>query len=135
MKSCAYCGRESVDEMTHCRECGTEFVTEPIGTKSPQPRDWAWIKTACGYAGAVSLIVFAYLLSFGPVMRYSATVISQSSITNATGFTTQRTVQYPRWVEVLYYPAFSMIDGVGDGGLAVPYWRYLQLWEIPQTQK
>jgi hypothetical protein len=27
MKSCAYCGRENLDDATHCRECGTdEFV-------------------------------------------------------------------------------------------------------------
>jgi hypothetical protein len=32
MKPCDYCGRENDDAATHCRECGTPFDKEKLGT-------------------------------------------------------------------------------------------------------
>jgi hypothetical protein len=131
MKKCAYCGRENADAAMHCRECGTGLVEENDVKPSGPPRNYTWIKVACVYIGMAFLAFFLYLLSFGPVARYSVTVISQSSITNANGFTTQRTVQYPRWVGVLYHPAFVLRSQGEAGGFAELYGQYLYWWEKP----
>ena len=135
MKKCSYCGREGAEEASHCLECGTEFVAESENAQAPQILDRTRIEVACGYAGAMFFIFSLYMLSFGPVTRYTPVVISQSSTTNASGFMTQRTLEYPGWVEIVYYPAISLVLSGGDGGPADFYCQYLRLWEKPETQK
>ena len=79
-------------------------------------------------AGVVLGLVIVYLLSFGPVYRYSGTVMSQSSktITNPVNgeivtFYRARTVKYPRWVSLVYRPAFRL----SDNGF---YAEYIRWW-------
>ena len=61
-----------------------------------------------------------YLLSFGPVSRFTATTTVTSS-----GVMTLRTTRYPVWVSILYYPAFAL-RFAGGGNL---YARYIAWWE------
>jgi hypothetical protein len=133
MKKCAWCGRENTGEATHCPACGTELVDTLMDTKPPPPRDWSWMKAACAYIGATLVAFLLYLLSFGPVTRFSATISQTTITTNGTSFTFRRTVAYPRWVGVVYYPAFSLTESGPEGILAGLYWRYLQWWEPPPT--
>jgi len=100
--------------------------------KPPPQRDWPWIRPAFGYIAVTVLAILFYLLSFGPVTRFSAT-ISQTTTTNGNTFTFQRTVTYPGWVGIVYYPAFSLTESGPDDTLAALYWRYLQWWEPPPT--
>ena len=127
MKSCAYCGRDNADEATRCLECGTEFVGKAVETQASEPVDWTWAKAAFRYSGILALIMLLYLLSFGPVTHYLATVTSRvlpnsgTAITNATRITlstdvTQTTVTYPRWIGVFYYPAMRLSGH--DGSLS-----------------
>lgn len=132
MKKCAWCGRENTVEARLCTACGTELVDAPMEAKPPPPRDWSWIKAPFGYIAVTVLVILFYLLSFGPVTRFSAT-ISQTTTTNGNTFTFQRTVTYPGWVGIVYYPAFSLTESGPDGILAGLYWRYLQWWEPPPT--
>ena len=130
MKNCAYCGHKNTDEATHCAQCGTELVADPAQAEPSKPHDLSGVKAFFRYVILAFLVVLVYLLSFGPVTRYSARVISQTTTTNANGFVTQRAVQYPRWVGIMYYPAFRL-TGRGDGIFSVLYWRYLEWWEPP----
>ena len=82
-----------------------------------------------------------YLLSFGPVERYCCTVTSQSS-PPATFMEDGQTVfrsevrsvryRYPRWVGIIYYPAFLLKSTRGENGL---YGSYLHWWENRASQK
>jgi hypothetical protein len=136
MKKCAYCGRENNDEAMHCQECGTEFAAPSVAAGPGQPRDLTWLEwlgCVLRYAGMIVLIGLLYLLSFGPVARYCCTVNSRTSastsytVNGQTVVTTVvRSVSYPRWVGIVYYPAFLMRSASGGNGL---YGRYLEWWE------
>jgi len=134
MKTCAWCGRENNDDATRCAHCGTEFAHQLKEPKPSQPRDWSWIKGVCVYGGASFLAVLLYFLSLGPVIRFSATV-SQTVTTNGTSFTFQRAAYYPGWVGIVYSPAFSLLHSGSEDTLSDFYWRYLQWWEPPPTNK
>ncbi|MGA2865831.1 MAG: hypothetical protein ABSF95_15270 [Verrucomicrobiota bacterium] len=135
MKTCAYCGRASSQEATHCHECGTELA-EPAEAKPSPPRDWAWLRYALAYTGVLFLVGLLYLLSAGPVSRYTGTVIFQGTNTPAAGVAvTRRVVRYPSAVMVFYYPAFSLAHGPRRGSLAELYRRYVEWWEEPSARK
>ena len=62
MKKCAYCGRETPDDSSHCGECGTAFI-EPAfpaassSTESPRgatPETVPAEETQCGYCGRLN---------------------------------------------------------------------------------
>jgi len=138
MKTCAYCGGENADEVEHCLTCGTELAVDPVDAKPKEPRDRTWIKVAFGWAAAAMTIILCYFLSLGPVIRSFGTVISSSSTvvsSNATtiAFTTTRAVSYPRWVAILYAPAFRLGLEPGAGNLGSLYYQYLEWWEKPKT--
>jgi hypothetical protein len=132
MKKCDYCGRENSDEAAHCGECGTEFVAPSVAKEPAEPRDrpWLdWLGLCLRLAAAILGIGLVYLLSFGPVERYCGKTISQTTLTTTntvnsqtTVITSVRRVTYPRWVGVVYQPAF-MVRG------NVVYERYLQWWD------
>lgn len=134
MKTCAYCGRASSQEATHCQECGTELA-EPVEAKPSPPRDWTWLRYVLAYTGVLFLVGLLYLLSAGPVSRYTGTVISPGTNTPATGVAVTRVVRYPLAVGVFYYPAFSLAHGPYRGSLAALYRRYVQWWEEPSARK
>jgi hypothetical protein len=145
MKTCAYCGRASSDEATHCHECGSELA-EPAEAKPSPPRDWTWLRYPLAYIGALLLVGLLYLLSFGPVLRYTGKMISTgpattpvivpgSSTTASVVVVTNRVVRYPRAVGLFYYPAFSLANGARRGGLAELYYRYVQWWNEPSARK
>jgi hypothetical protein len=92
------------------------------------PRERTGVKAALGYLLGAFLLVALYFLSFGPVMRICATRFSRTITTTATGFTHQVTISCPRWVYVVYYPAFALRDS-GEGGFAGLYRRYVEWWE------
>ena len=139
MKKCDYCGRENNDQARSCEECGTQLNDPPVDDKPAKPRDrtWLeWLEWALRYVIMIVLAGLLYLLSFGPVERYCGTVISQGStpakITGSgpvvilTGVGTVRAVQYPRWVGVVYRPAFWLESRSSGNGL---YARYLRWWQ------
>jgi hypothetical protein len=135
MKNCRYCGRENPDEARHCQECGTEFIEPTAKTEPAEParRDWLeGLGRAWCYAALILVAGLLYLLSFGPVERYCAKVSSQTAppaTFAANGQPTVvsvRRVSYPRWVAVIYYPAFLVRSSEGGNGW---YARYLQWWE------
>ena len=72
-----------------------------------------------------------YFLSLGPVMRSFAKVTSQASNMSATGFSISRTVAYPFWVGVVYYPAFCLAESGVAGGF---YQDYIDWWMEAGTQ-
>ena len=128
VKLCSYCGRENADEATHCSACATEFISEPAGLKPSLPRERTGVKAALAYLLGAFLLVALYFLSFGPVMRFCATLVSRTTTTTASGFTHQVTISCPRWVYVVYYPAFALRDS-GEDGFAGLYRRYIEWWE------
>src|SRR5207249_2919319 len=123
MKSCSYCGRENRDDADHCHECGTALAEPTAAAQlSDESAGLDWFVFLLRYAGTALLVVGLYLLSFGPVRRYCGTVISQTYIPASTNYTTtgsgystvirsssmMRTIRYPRWISIVYYPAFWM---------------------------
>ena len=136
MKKCSYCGRDNSDDAVHCRECGTEFVTPAAETEPAQPREGAWLEGLAHIlrlTGTILVIGFLYLLSLGPVGHFFSTVTAVTTPpatfgTNAqtTVVTIVRTVRYPGWVQVVYYPAFVMMSGSSGSSL---YGRYLMWWD------
>ena len=120
----------------HCRECGTEFVVPSVEVDPARPRDRVWLEWLAytlRSVGIILLIGFLYLLSLGPVTHFCGTVttVSPPTTTLSTSgqtpvVTTIRTVRYPLWVQVVYYPAFVMMSGAGGNGL---YGRYLMWWD------
>ena len=136
MKKCAYCGRENDDAAGRCRECGTEFAARSFEAQPAAPRDWTWVewlRYVLSYAGMVFFIGLIYLLSLGPVERCLFKVSPRTSTitTNTVNghpvltTTIKQTVSYPRWVGVVYYPAFLVRTGHGGNWL---YARYLDWW-------
>jgi hypothetical protein len=136
MKECAYCGRENTDEAGHCRECGTLLTIPSLDTKIARPRDWTWLEcpgTGLRYAGTILLIGLFYLLSFGPVERYSGRVTPLPPMLNLRSPTmVMMAVSYPRWVRIVYYPAFKLRSASGWNGL---YGRYLEWWHNQPGQR
>jgi hypothetical protein len=128
VKVCTYCDRNNNDNTTHCLGCGTEFETPaesetPAAAESPvAPPDTTWRDHALQYVGTALLIFFLYVMSLGPVMRFSGktTIVSP----------TMTKVAYPRWVGICYHPVFAMFGGKlypnGQGGIADAYGRYIQ---------
>jgi hypothetical protein len=53
MKVCSYCGRENDAAVTHCFECGTEFVAERADMAPVLRWGRTWIKAACGYIAVI----------------------------------------------------------------------------------
>lgn len=107
MKKCDYCGRVNADEAGNCVECGTALIEstgkKPIG--EPQDPIWLeWLGTSLRYAGTLILAAFLYFLSYGPVDRYCNKVVTR--VSTPTMHTV--TVRYPRWVSILYRPAFYL---------------------------
>lgn len=129
MKTCAYCGRETVDDAAHCDECGSEFVEpQPVVVRD---REWTkWLGLALRYVLFILFFGLLYFLSFGPVWRYcrSAAPATTAAIANrlGSGFTVVRTVRYPTWVGIVYYPAFKLRSSAGPGSL---YASYLDWWD------
>ena len=132
MKSCGYCGRENSDVAANCSECGTQLM-EPAGAAlAARPHDRTWLQglgRGLVFVGLILILGLLYLLSFGPVEHYCGTVISQNSTPTsyvANGqmavLTSVRQVQYPRWVGILYHPAFML-----SGNRL--YRHYLQWWD------
>jgi len=128
MRTCRYCGRENADQAVHCPGCGTELAFAPVNQKAQKSRDWTWIKVAFRWVGAGIFVAILYFLSLGPVTRYFVT-ISQSSAPTPNGFILQRTLRCPRWVAIVYTPAFAL------RGISQLYDRYLDWWENQQAQK
>jgi hypothetical protein len=103
-------------------------------SKWKRDRTWLeWLGLALRWAGAVVVIGLLYLLSFGPVERYCAKVITKTKTPtayNADGQikanVTVTTVRYPGWVGIVYRPAFMLRAGSGGDGL---YGRYLLWWD------
>jgi hypothetical protein len=130
MKNCTYCGRENADEAMHCVECGTESVAE---RPAREPRDYKWLKVPCICVGGAIFVVLLYLLSFGPVMSYTGTVISKTTATYTNGFAAQGataiTITYPMWVATIYHPLFALSSRGDDDVFSELYWQYLHLWE------
>jgi hypothetical protein len=132
MKECAYCGRENADEAEHCRECGTQFVEQPVpkGLAEPRDRTWQeWLGRTLRAVGIVLAVGLLYLLSFGPVVRYfgKTTTLSQPTVTSsvkgqAAVLVSVRSVSYPVWVGIVYRPAFMMRENRY-------YEEYLRWWE------
>lgn len=120
MKSCAYCGRESKSDATHCCECGVAFAAEdsaPIPIRKPKLRlnGQPWL-----YCAALATIPILYFASFGPVSRCAARMSQATTNQNGMTFTVSYRITYPQWVFVLYRPAFMLADA-GDN----PYGRYV----------
>ena len=122
VKGCAWCGRDNSDDGSHCLECGSELA-DP---KPARPRDWSSIKGVSGYVFATLALVLFYFLSFGPVTRFSVTVSKTPATT---------VVSYPIWVGIMYHPALSLTDNASDGTVAGLYWRYLEWWQPPPTNR
>jgi len=122
MKTCAYCGSENPDEGTHCLSCGTELIPGPIDSKPKEPVDRSWIKDDFLWAGCALAFFVIYLLSLGPVERWTARVISSTTTPLPNGFVSRRVVSYPRWVGIVYAPAFWLRQS-GAGNL---YELYLE---------
>ncbi len=141
MKKCDYCGRENCDEAAHCRECGTKFPDAPALAKPVKPRDrtWQeWLTYTLRFIGIVLVTGLLYLLSFGPVEHYCGKVTSRTSTATTNTVNGQtivrsgvRTVRYPGWVGIVYYPAFVMQSGNGGNSL---YARYLRWWDDQSSQ-
>ena len=101
-----------------------------------QPRDGTWLEWLAyvlRLTGTILLIGFLYLLSLGPVVHFFGTVTTVSPplapfTTNGqmTVVTTVRTIRYPAWVRVVYYPAFVMMSGNVGSSL---YGGYLMWWD------
>jgi hypothetical protein len=133
MKLCAYCGRENQDEFTSCRECGTQFVDPAAGTESHDPHDFTWFKYALGYTSMFLAVACFYLLSLGPVTYYwGSTTRVVPPLRSPTGATMVSRTSYPRWVGVVYYPAFSLLSA---GGFDRIYSSYLAWWDTQKAQK
>ena len=107
------------------------LADKPVAEESVEPK----LRAGNGpgpvvwWVGVVLGLAIVYLLSFGPVYRYSGTLLSQSSKTftnpvsgEITAFHTFRTVIYPRWVTVVYRPAFRL----SDNGF---YAEYIHWWD------
>ena len=99
--------------------------------------DWTGLKYAVLAAGTFSVVAVLYLLSFGPVSRWTATTAAPMPpliVTNGTTttFTASYTITYPAWVGVFYYPAFELLSS-SEGTVAGLYQRYVQWWEKPRT--
>jgi len=77
------------------------------------------------------VVLLIYLLSLGPVQRCTGKVISYTTTPTANGFLGQRVVSYPRWVGVVYAPAFWLRQS-GPWDL---YDSYLEWWVIPESKK
>lgn len=132
MKSCTYCGRENEDGITFCQECGTEIVAPVAKQPSRKPLSWTGIKYAVLATGTLFVVAVLYLLSFGPVVRWTgtqATPVPQVAVTNRTSYSTSYIISYPVWVGVVYYPAFELLASGGGGDLGELYSRYVQWWE------
>ena len=130
MKTCSYCGQETADEVVNCPGCGTQFVAPPDEGKPRGSWDWSWMRPVCAYVGAGIVSLLLYLLSFGPVLRCSTVVISQSSWSNATNYTVQRTVRLPGWVQIVYYPAVSLTFGAwANAEFVRPCQSYIEWWQ------
>jgi hypothetical protein len=134
MKKCSYCGRENTDEAVHCAGCGTAFPTPPAAAPTRTPRDWTWLEWlgwCLRYVAVVLVIGLIYLLSLGPVERYIYKATSRTSTTTTSGVNGQTVVtrvvriSYPRWVGIVYRPAFLVRSSSGGNGL---YGRYLEWW-------
>ena len=71
MKTCGYCGRENDDVATHCKECGTSFITETPG-KFRDAANWT-PKSPLGLTFtsglAALLICTGIFFAIGRVMR------------------------------------------------------------------
>src|SRR3954467_15554677 len=140
MKTCAYCGHENADDRADCSICANELAVGPPDAKPKEPRDLTWLKAAAGWIGGAMIIILCYFLSLGPVSRSFGKVISSTPpMTSSTPGTsvmvvTTRVVQYPRWVGILYAPAF-LLRNSGPDGVGGVYGQYLDWWEKPQPQK
>jgi hypothetical protein len=134
MKSCTYCGLENEDENTFCQECGTEIVVPMAKRPSKKSLDWMGLKYAVLGAGALFVVAVLYLLSLGPVVRWTGTQaipVPLVTVTNGNSFTTSFVTSYPAWVDVVYYPALELLASGGGGNLGELYIRYIQWWEKP----
>jgi hypothetical protein len=134
MKSCTYCGRENENEAVSCQECGTEIAGATTEEPNKAPIDWAGIKYVVLAVSAIFGVLVFYLLSFGPVARWTGTkaVPAPVTVTNGNTFTMIYTVTYPAWVGVIYYPAFELIGSGGGGRISELYAHYMQWWENSQ---
>jgi zinc-ribbon domain len=134
MKSCTYCGRENEDGITFCQECGTEIVAPVAKQPSRKPVDWTGLKYAVFGVGALFVVAVLYLLSLGPVVRWTgsqAVPVPVVTVTNGISQTLYATTMYPAWVDVAYYPALELLASDGGGGLGELYSRYIRWWEKP----
>ena len=123
MRACSYCGRENPDAAEACNEGGTKLENLPTRPNEPAtevaPASELFDSTL-KIVGRILVVVLFYLLSFGPVSRFTRTVIVTSS-----GVETVCTVTYPVWVSTLYYPTFALRFAGGDN----LYARYITWWE------
>ena len=87
MKPCTYCGRENEAAATHCGECGTQFAATIAEVEPVQPRDSGTLKAFINIVGVMFLGVILYLLSFGPVLRWTATITNTPPPAAGTGGT------------------------------------------------
>jgi hypothetical protein len=83
--------------------------------------------------GSIGVVALAlYFLSLGPVTRYWCRTTPVVPLVTAGGVTKTSTTTYPRWVVIVYYPAFSLLSG---GNLGGAYSRYLGWWNTQEPQK
>jgi hypothetical protein len=64
MKTCDYCGRENADDTAHCRECGTQFVSEDDPRFFQSPERVAAVKKIVTGAMSCSIGVLAALVAW-----------------------------------------------------------------------
>ena len=136
MKPCAYCGLENEDETAFCKGCGTEIVASVAEQAPGKPLETSGLKNVLLTASALVAVMLLYLLSFGPVARWTGTTAIPAplfTVTNGTSFTMVYTTSYPAWVGVVYYPAFELLASGAGGGLSELYVRYMHWWEKSPT--
>jgi hypothetical protein len=109
MKKCSYCGAEYPDDAVVCPIDQTPFA-------SPIEGNWSCaksLKPVLRYGVPIFIVVFSYFLSFGLVRHFSGTIVDQKIVHTNNGDLLAVKVQYPKWVSIVYYPAFLMLPSFG----------------------
>jgi hypothetical protein len=135
VKPCSYCGRENEDTATHCGGCGTEFAAAADETKPGRLIVPRGLRTFLTIVGVMFLGITLYLLSFGPVLRWTGRIMTTpppaaltAISTNGTTIVSVTTMSFPLWVGVVYHPAHSLMLG-NAGTFSDLYNRYIEWWQ------
>jgi hypothetical protein len=109
MKKCSYCGAEYPDDAAVCPVDQTPFA-------SPTEVSWSCpkgLRPVLRYGAPIFIVVLLYFLSFGVVRHFTGTIVAQKFVHTDNGTLLAVKVQYPKWVSVVYYPAFAILPGFG----------------------